>query len=67
MALASSTVKGTTTSLTREAIRVDLDTRTGRNVIGLAKSGSLARKLSSVMANSTSVKKREYGVSPVRI
>ena len=35
MAIASSTVKGTTTSSTREAIRVDLDTKTGRNVAGL--------------------------------
>ena len=42
VALASSTVKGTTTSSIREAIRVDLDTRTGTNVTGLAKSGSLA-------------------------
>ena len=42
MALASSTVKGTTTSSTREAIRADLDTKTGRNV-----ADSLARKTSS--------------------
>ena len=30
-------------SSTREAIRVDLDTKTGRNVVGLVESGSLAR------------------------
>ena len=42
-ALASSTVKGTTTSSTREAIRADLDTKTGINVAGLDESGSLAR------------------------
>ena len=58
VALASATVKGTTTSSTREAIRVDLDTKIGRNVAGLDESGSLARKSSSVKANSTSVKKR---------
>ena len=57
VALASSTVKGTTTSSTREAIRIDLNTITGRYVAGLAKSGSFARKSSSVKANSTSVKK----------
>ena len=43
VALASSTVKGTTTSSTREAIRADLDTKTGINVAGLDESGSLAR------------------------
>ena len=42
VALASATVKGTTNSSTREAIRVDLDTGIGMNVVGLAKSGSLA-------------------------
>ena len=42
VALASSTVKGTINSSTREAICVDLDTRTGRNMAGLAMSGSLA-------------------------
>ena len=52
--LASSTIKGTTTSSSREAIRVDLDTKTGRDVAGLDESGSLARKSSSVKANSTS-------------
>ena len=35
MALASATVKGTTTNSTREAIRVDLDTKIGINVAGL--------------------------------
>ena len=39
-ALASSTVKGTTTSSTREAICADLVTRTGRNVTGLSSLGS---------------------------
>ena len=42
VAIASSTVKGTTTNSTREAICVDLDTKTGRNVVGLDESGSLA-------------------------
>ena len=58
VAIASSTVKGITTSSTREAIRADLDAKTGRNVVGFIKSGSLARKSSSVKANSTSVKKK---------
>ena len=43
VALASSNVKGTTTSSTREAIRADLNTTTGRDGLGLAGSGSLAR------------------------
>ena len=42
LALASATVKGITTNSTREAICVDLDTKTGRNVVGLEESGSLA-------------------------
>jgi hypothetical protein len=50
-ALASSTVKGKTTSSTREAIRADLDTKTGRKVSGLVESGSWARKSSSVNEN----------------
>ena len=60
VAVASATSKGTTTSSIREAIRVDLDTKTSRNVTGLAKSGSFARKSSSVKANSTSVKKKKF-------
>ena len=59
VALASSTVKGTTTSSTREAIRADLYTKTGRNVEDVNESGSLARKSSSVKENRTAVKKRE--------
>ena len=59
MAIASSTVKGTTTSSTREAIRVDLDTKTGRNVEDVNELGSFARNLSSVKKNRTAVKKRE--------
>ena len=43
MALALSTVKGTTTSSTREAIRIDLDTKIGWNVAEFIESGSLAR------------------------
>ena len=52
--LASATVKGTINSSTREAIRVDLDTRIDRNV-----AGSLVRKSSSMNANVTAVKKKK--------
>jgi hypothetical protein len=67
VALASGTVKGTTTSSTREAIRKDLDTKTGRKVSGSVESGSLARKSSSVKANTTSVKKRGHGIPFLQI
>ena len=43
VALASSTIKGTTTSSTREAIRADLNTTTGRDGLGSSGLGSLAR------------------------
>ena len=42
VALASSTIKGTTTSSTREAIRADLNTTTDRDGLGQSAPGSLA-------------------------